>query len=1065
MTPATALMEKSEAKGRKSKPEENHDHGSGHGLGAREVPDRFLDEDRDGLAPGNHPAALPVWGNLAPAAGMAAPADFLREARLELSDGVLDDTLTRALYSTDASIYQIEPLAVATPRNAREVSALHRLAWKHGVSIIPRGGGSGLAGETLGKSLVFDLSKHFTRILDIKVSEDGSGQQEYVRAEAGAVLDTVNKALGPFERKLGPDPASSSRCVVGGVIANNSSGAHSLRHGLFRHHLLELDCVLANGERVTFKRIKLGGPEHNSILSRDTLEAKIYRRVEELCRKHKDLIRSKWPFHLKRHRSGYLLEGVLDDEAGTIDLAQLICGSEGTLATILEAKLNIVPMPQCKGLVMLLFDDLVKACATVSPILGFDPYACELLDSNIIGMARTAGRGYEEYLPEGAHALLMVEFDGDTEGQVEAKLDGLIAEMVGKDKPAFAYQKALKESDQKVLWQIRKSGEPLLYRRPGHEHPVGFIEDCAVDPHKLADYVQGKIEIFRKHEVEFATYAHAGAGVLHTRPFLDLSQPEHLDKMEAIADEVYELLIRLGGSISGEHGDGLSRTAYLERQFGPELYKVFHEIKDAFDPKNLLNPGKIVYNSDPHLVRHNLRHGAHFQQKKPLWNLNWKPGELEHEANKCNGCGECRAVERVVAMCPIFKATGDESASPRAKGNLMRLLTSGQLDPQWAKTDEFRQVADKCVNCKACFLECPVNVNIPMMMLEAKAEHTRQNGLGITNTVLVQAELMSKVNCLLAPIANWVANQPLLRWGMELVLGIDRRRRLPKFDSKPFMWFRNKVNYPAQQEAPAAAEGRKVVYFVDLFANYNDPLLAEAFVQVFTHNGIEVVVPPNQEGCGMPAMDYGDVPLARKIISRNAKALRPYIDKGYTVITQEPTATLSLHEEYLYFVDNDDTRALAHNVRDAMDYLRDLDRAGKLRTDFVREVPQSFAYQLPCHLKALRVGLPGVEITRKVPGVSVREINKGCCGIAGTWGMKKSAFDTSMASGQPMIDEILREDISLGLSECSTCKMQMEQGAPEKPTMHPLKVLAHAYGLMEFEELSFSPALRSAPAS
>jgi FAD/FMN-containing dehydrogenase/Fe-S oxidoreductase len=884
---------------------------------------------------------------------------------------------------------------------------------------------------------------------------------EYVRAEAGAILDTVNKALAPYGRKLGPDPASSSRCTVGGVIANNSSGAHSLRHGLFRHHLLELDCVLANGERVTFRRMRLGGEEHRRILSRDTLEARIYRRVEELCRKHASLIREKWPFHLRRHRSGYLLHGVLDQEAGTIDLAQLVCGSEGTLATILEAKLAVVPLPKAKGLVMLLFDDLVKACATVSPILSHDPYACELLDSNIITMARDAGRGYEKYLPEGARALLMVEFDGETDEEVARKVDALVEDIVTGRGAAFAYQKALTETEQKTLWQIRKSGEPLLYRRPGHEHPVGFIEDCAVDPHRLHEYVSGKMEIFRRHGVEFATYAHAGAGVLHTRPFLDLTRPDHLEKMEAIADEVYTLLISLGGSISGEHGDGLSRTAYLERQFGPELYRVFHEIKEAFDPKNLLNPGKIVNNSDPHLVRHNLRHGAHFRQQKPLWNLNWKPGELEAEANKCNGCGECRAVERVVAMCPIFKATGDESASPRAKGNLMRLLTSGQLDPQWARTDEFRAIADKCVNCKACFLECPVNVNIPMMMLEAKAEHTRQNGLGLTNLVLVHAELMSRVNCLLAPIANWVARQPLLRWGMEKVLGIDRRRRLPEFNSRPFLWFRNKVNYPADASAPLAqavsqgkAQPRKVVYFIDLFANYNDPELAEAFVKVFNHNGIEVVVPPNQEGCGMPAMDYGDVPLARRIIERNARNLRPYIDQGYTVVTQEPTATLSLHEEYLYFVDNADTRALSHNVRDAMDYLLDLEKEGLFRTDFVREVPQHFAYQLPCHLKALRIGQPGVTLTRKVPGAKVREIGKGCCGIAGTWGMKKSAFDISMASGKPMIDEILREDITLGLSECSTCKMQMDQGAPKKTTMHPLKVLAHAYGLMEFDELT-----------
>ena len=408
-------------------------------------------------------------------------------------------------------------------------------------------------------------------------------------------------------------------------------------------------------------------------------------------------------------------------------------------------------------------------------------------------------------------------------------------------------------------------------------------------------------------------------------------------------------------------------------------------------------------------------------------------------------------MDRIVAMCPIFKVTGDEAASPRAKGNLMRLMTSGQLDPQWAKTDEFKKTADKCVNCKACFIECPVNVNIPMMMIEAKAEWVRENGQPLANQLLIQAELVSKINCMVAPLANWVARNPIARWFMEKTTGIDRRRKLPAFHGSPYLGRQqgDVIHEPAEGTPET---GLRVVYFVDLFANYNDPELAEAFVKVFTHNGVTVAVPKAQEGCGMPAMDYGSVDAARAIIRRNAAAMRPWIDKGYVVVTQEPTATLSLKDEYLYFVRDADTEALAANARDAMDFLRDLDRDGLLRKDFVRPAAASFAYQLPCHLKALHIGTPGVDVIRQVPGATVTPIAQGCCGIAGTWGMKKTAFDISMASGKPMLDTLNEPRFAHGLSECSTCKMQMEQGS-EKKTMHPLKVLAHAYGLMDVEGL------------
>jgi FAD/FMN-containing dehydrogenase/Fe-S oxidoreductase len=970
---------------------------------------------------------------------VVAPFEFADEARHAVTGGLHADTLTRKMYATDASIYEIEPMGAAFPRTKHEVAALHRLAHAHRTPIIPRGGGSGLAGEALGRAVVYDTTNHLNNLLEIS-PEDG-----WVRAECGMVLDVLNRALAPFGKKLGPDPASGSRCVVGGVVANNSAGAHSLYYSHFRKHILELECVLANGEMATFKPIRLDSEEYNEIVSRDTLEARIYRETRRLCEQHADLIRGKWPHHLNRHRSGYLMHGVVED--GVIDLTKLVCGSEGTLAAVVEAKLRIVDIPAARGLVLLHYPSTVAAGHAVASVLPQKPYALELLDQNVVAMARAAKMGYEKYLQPDTGAVLMAEFEGQDMATVEEQARRCARECAAPNGPASRADLALDDETIKAFWAIRKSAEPLVYGKHEHLHPVGFIEDTSMDPSRLGEYLEGKERIFAKHGIEYATYGHAGAGVLHTRPYLDLTIPEHCEKMEQIAVETYELLLRLGGSISGEHGDGLSRTQFLEMQFGPELYRVFHEVKDVWDPHHILNPGKIVYNTDPHLVRSNLRHGPGYRHDGMARRaLVWKPGELEREAERCNGCAECRAVETIVTMCPIFKATGDEAASPRAKGNLMRLLMNGRLDPEWAATDEFKRVADLCVNCKACFLECPSHVNIPVMMMEAKAQWVAENGQTIPNLFFVHAELVSKLNCMIAPLANWAARNPILRWAMERMIGVDRRRTLPEFSSRTFL--RNSDEH----YRPAQSNGRKVVYFVDLFANYNDPQLAEAFVKVMNHNGVEVAVPRDQSGCGMPAMDYGSVEPARRTIRHNARALKPWIEKGYTVVTSEPTATLSLKDEYLYFVDDEDTRALAAATRDAMDYLREMEREGVLRKDFKREVPVRFGYHAPCHLKALHVGKPGVDLARLVPGVSIREINRGCCGIAGTYGMKKSGYDNSMAAGSGMIEELRLPEVQLGMSECSTCKIQMEHGS-EKPTIHPLKILAHAYGLIDVAEL------------
>ena len=962
----------------------------------------------------------------------------------QIEGDLLFDELSRVLYSTDASIYQVRPLGVVVPRHAHDVATAVTYAAQNRIPIAPRGGGSGVAGESLCAGLVLDFSRYMGRI----VSLDPDART--VRVQPGVVYERLGRALAPHRLVFGPDPASGSRATLGGMIGTDATGAHSLIYGYTRQYVESVQAVLANGDVVTFGPEGVGtqAPARDS---HSTFRRSIVDALATTLADHQPLIESKVP-RCPRHHTGYQLQDVLHN--GALAVPKLLAGSEGTLAVVTEATLRVVPAPTVTAAVLLHFETLEAAAQAVVECLRYQPSACEMMDHRLLHLAREVNADFRQLLPDHVAAVLLVEHQGETLAEVEDRIGLTIDRVCRRLRLGVGASEAHTPDEQARLWQMRKTAVPLLYRAKGPSQPVAFIEDASVPPEHLPEYVNGLLGILKKHELTVSLYGHAGAGALHTRPFLNLREAADVTRMEQVAAEVYALVLRLGGSISGEHGDGLVRTQFIKDQVGP-LYDVFREVKALFDPHRILNPGKIV-SDEPHLMTKNLRLGPTYQFHPVPTSLQWGDNELVETAERCNGCAQCRSLESAVRMCPVFRALRDERYSPRGKANLIRAILAGQIAPDRVFEPPVKHVLDQCLGCTMCSLECPAGVNVAKLIRDLRASYVARHGLSPTEWGISRAELVSRLGSTLAPLANLLLDIASVRWLMDKFGGIDRRRRMPAFAARSFV---RRTRHTRRRE-PTPTPTPRVAYFVDLFANYNDPELGDAVVAVLEHNGVEVHVPPRQKGCGMPLLSYGDLHAARKVIAYNLRYLTDVVEQGYTIVCSEPTATLALTREYLEVVDDIGARLVAEHTMDVCHYLWQRHLQGQLQTD-LRELDVSIGYHAPCHLKALEIGLPCRDLLQLIPGTTVRTLDEGCCGLGGTFGMRTTGFDTAMAAGRGLFHRMRQSDIDIGASSCSACRMQIEQGSA-KPTLHPVKLLALAYDLIPQIARALTPSPRPA---
>jgi len=976
-----------------------------------------------------------------------------------LLDGdILCDDVFLQMYACDASIYEIRPLGVVRPRGVADVVATVQYAAEHNLPVHARGAGTGLAGESLGAGLVIDFSHYMRRIISIA--------DDQARVQPGVIHATLNRQLLRVNRQFGPDPSTRSVTTMGSVLSLDGSGSHWMRYGSARSHIISMQVVLADGEVMEISRHQVHDPHEATAHPR---RAELTQKVSKLITRSTAVLKNHQP-KTAVNRSGYHLYDVLED--GKLDLAKMLVGSEGTLALITEATVHTDPVAAHRGMALLFFDRLDWAARAAVEIPAMNAAACDLMDRRLLTIARETDPRYEKIIPASAEAMLLVELQDDNENDLRARMHQLVNRIQRRRRLAFDSRVTLEDAERNLYWRIARRVVPTLYQLKGSTRPIPFVEDIAIPPQILPAFLVRVQNVLKSHKLTASLFAHAGHGQLHLRPFIDLSNPRDVARMHDFAIDLYNEVIQAGGTISGEHGDGLSRTWYAEQQHGP-LYGVFRRLKEIFDPAGILNPGKVI-DSNPQKVHHNLRRTSqlYFAQKSgvspggagrmedqqsqetagntapqpsPKQNLEplliWQGDELSYATRSCNGCGRCRTQSPMERMCPVFRVAPAEEASPRAKANLLRGVLTGALPAEELSGDTLKALADLCVNCHQCRLECPASVDIPKIALEAKAQYVATNGLHPRDWFIANLDTVARWASMIQPVANWALGNRTMRWLLEKTAGVAQGRKLPQLAPRSFM----RIAHRRRLTRPTRRTGRKVVYFVDTYANWFDVSLAESLVEVLEHNGVAVFVHPGQQPSGMTSIALGSVDKARRLAQHNTRLLAEAVRQGYHVIATEPAAALCLTHEYKNLIDDDDARLVAENSSEACDYLFALHQTGQLELDF-RPLNATLGYHEPCHAKAINSTGSAEQLLRLIPGLNVRRVERGCSGMAGAYGLKRENYRNSLRAGWGLISEIRQPEIIAGATGCSACKMQMEQGAA-KPTIHPLKMLSMSYGL------------------
>ena len=968
------------------------------------------------------------------------------------------EPLERSAYTVDGSLYEIDPLGVITPRSEEDVVNAVRYASENALPVTARGAGTGMAGGALGAGLIIDFSRSFRRVIAI--------EPDRVVVQPGVVLDDLNARLARSGRRIGPDPLGSNVRTVGGMVAVDAAGPSSLRYGTTGDHVDRLRVVYASGEAAELGHSQWPAFDDEP---RD-FTGVVVRKLGALVRRNLDILVKKAP-RASRNRAGYALAKAATGQG--IHLPRLIAGSEGTLAVVTEITLRTVPIPRAQAGVLLPFARIADAASAAPSCLEGSPSACELHDWRAIRLAREVSPLFREWISDAAESVLIVLFEGDEPGEVSARASRIASKVARSGHLAADPIIRSSREDCDSMLGLRRAIEPMMMRIKGRARPLSFIDDIAVPPENLAEMVLRLQNIMKTFDVSWTLNAHAGCGQLQPRPFLDSSDPHDIAKLEPIATEVYSAVLDLGGTVSGELACGLARTQFLRHQFG-DLFSIFREVKDAFDPENLLNPGKVI-GDDPHLMLKNLR-----QSPKPevtpvpllegsgevsaiepaslagipaspiLPVLRWGTQSLVETVASCNGCGACRTQETNLRMCPTFRALRSERASPRAKAGVIRGILSGTLDSKLWGTEEFRESAGLCLHCKLCSTECPSGVDVSTLMLEAKAAYVENHGLPPADWAFSRIELWSRIASRIPILSNVMLASRTARWLFERLVGLSRLRCLPRIHRTPFTRRAAKLGLtrPRPQEP-----GPRVLYFVDIYANYFDQDLAEAVVGVLRHAGVNVYVPTAQRDSGMPALVAGDVDRARDLALANLRVLANAVRDGYTIVCSEPTSALMIRQEYLKLTDDLDAALVAENTYDIGQYLVGLDTRGQLPPPLL-PLRAKVGYHQPCHLRALGVGTPGLDLIRRIPELQVEYIDRGCSGMAGTFGLRKDQFRTSLRAGRGLLNRMADNDIEIGATECSACRLQMEQGSPKR-TLHPVKLLAMSYGLTPSRRLHF----------
>ena len=937
---------------------------------------------------------------------------YTRKDTLSLHDAL---PISRALYATDSSNYRQVPIGLVIPLDEADVAATIAACREVGAPILPRGAGTSLAGQCCNVAVVLDFTKYMNRILDIDAS------QRFARVQPGVVLDTLrNKAENAHQLTFGPDPSTHSRCTLGGMIGNNSCGAHSLLAGKTVDNVEELRVLLYDGTELTLGATSEGAL--GSIIGQGGRRGEIYAKLLAIRNQYADLIRARFP-QIPRRVSGYNLDQLLPENG--FHLARALVGTEGTCAVVLEAKVRLIHSPQHRTLVGLGYEDTFTAADHVPEILTFQPIGLEGFEGAIVDGLRRRGAPNLDLMPEG-RGFLLVEFGShDPNGAHDVALR-LLDRLKAAPNPPQARLYTQREA--RAVWKIREAGPRAAANRPGEPPRWEGWDDASVAPEKLGPYLRDLRRLLDEYDYQAAFYGHFGHGCIHMQVSFDLQSEAGIRKYGEFVDRAADLVVGYGGSLSGEHGDGQSRGALLPRMFGAELMTAFREFKSAWDPDNKLNPHKLI---DAYLPTENLRLGADYKPLDPQTHFRFPDdgGSFAKASLRCIGIGECRKHDGGT-MCPSYMVTLEEAHSTRGRAHMLFEMLQGEVVREGWKDEQVKQALDLCLSCKACKSECPTNVDIATYRSEFLSHYYEGRRRPLHAYAFGMIDRWAQLASVAPRVANFFSHAPGLSHLLRKALHVASERDLPRFAPVSFQQWARQHQVPTlgrgsgHPREPSDGTGREVILWVDTFNNYFQPQTSEAALEVLRAAGFRVTIPSTHLCCGRPLYDFGLLDRAKEYLRRILQELAPEIDDGHPIIVLEPSCA-SVFRDELRGLFPTDARA---------DRLR---RQTFLLSEFLEH--HAPGYQPPrlnktvmlhghCHHKAIMKMGDEEALLRKM-GTQLHVLDGGCCGMAGAFGFAKDKFSVSQAVGERVLLPAVRQaqPDTLIVSDGFSCREQIRQ--------------------------------------
>lgn len=933
------------------------------------------------------------------------------------------DAIHRKIYSVDASIYEVEPIGIVLPKSKQALIQTVKIAQRFRTPIIARGAATGITGGCLGNALIIDTSKYLNRILEINY------QEAYAICEPGVVQDRLNEALAKEGYRLGPDTSTGNRATLGGMVANNSAGSRSLRYGTMADHLQEIEILLADGSLMTLQT--LDEKKWADKRSQSDLEGHIYRELYRLRTQYHAAIQDHFP-KIPRRVSGYNLDALTQD--GPINFCRLFAGSEGTLGIATRIKLRIVKKAKSVGLCVLPHANMLQGMESVERMLSHDPMALEVIDDKIINMARHSPSMKDKlsWLTGTPQAIFIAEFDGETPKEVSDKLQRFANDMQNQqigEGEALCLQDPVAIAN---IWEVRKSGLGLLLSKRSYSRAIAFLEDISVAPKELSHFMKEFVFYLEKQGKSAGIYGHVGSGCMHVRPYIDLRKSDDVALMEKMMVDVSEMLLKHGGALSGEHGDGRVRTWLNEKMFGKEIYQAFIELKAAFDPENRMNPGKIVHGT-PFLQELRLDPDTKQAEIKTFLDFG-REGGFNLSVDMCNGNGSCRKAEKV--MCPSFQASGDEYHTTRARAQALRSIVNGRTPISSFTSQGIYDILDLCLECKGCKTECPSEVDMAKIKAEFLYHYQQKHGISFRSRAFAHIGRLSTILSLFPAVANYLSQTRLMKW-LQNKIGIAPERSLPKLALQPFSYWLKMRKSPRLAKPP-------VVLFNDTYTEFFNPEIGQAAVAVLEALGYNVIVPAWQ-CCGRTAMSKGLLPEAQQMGNRIINTLLPFAENGIPIVGLEPSCILTIKDDYLALLPKrkEAVETVTNRCKTFDEFVADHLKNEQLPLNLVKSEKQVLLHG-HCHQKALVGTAATMRVLKALPGFTVNEIPSGCCGMAGSFGYEAEHYPMSMQIAElKLMPAIRKAPDAFIIADGFSCRCQIDHSTTRK-ALHLAEIISDA---------------------